>query len=147
MVTIRPFQSEDLDQCADLYVRVFAESPWSEEWAVEEARRHLERSTQTPGFLGLVAMDGERIVGVVTSTCRSHAAGNFAMLDDMFVDHMLRSQGIGLQLLDEMKQRLKAQGCIAVGLFTQATSRAADFYRKHGFQEEPNLRFMLLGLD
>lgn len=146
MVTIRPFQTEDLDQCAELYVRVFAEPPWSEVWRTEEARHHLDHTVQTPGFVGMVALEGERIIGVITGSCRTNAAGSFALLDDMFVDHPMRNQGIGHRLMDEMKQHLKANGCIAVGLFTQHTSRAAGFYRQYGFQEHPDLRFMLLGL-
>jgi aminoglycoside 6'-N-acetyltransferase I len=146
MMTIRPFQSGDLEECAQLYVRVFAEPPWSEEWTPQDARRHLEQTFQTPGFVGLVAEEGGRIVGVVTGTSRCGATGDYTLLDDMFIDHTLRGQGIGRKLMDELKQRLAADGIIAMALFTQSTSHAADFYRTYGFEEDPNLRFMLLGL-
>ncbi len=146
MVTIRPFEAGDLDRCTDLYVRVFAEPPWSEEWLPQDARRHLEQTLKTPGFVGLVAEEGERVVGVVTGTSRCGATGDYALLDDMFVDHDLRGQGIGRRLMDELKRRLAQQGVIAVALFAQATSHAADFYRAYGFLEDPDLRFMLLGL-
>ena len=147
MVSIRPFKPEDLDPCADLYVRVFAEPPWGEEWRAEEARDHLAHTVGTPGFVGLVAVDeNERIVGMVTGSCRAHAAGNFALLDDMFVDVPLRHHGIGRRLMDELKQQLKTSGCLAIGLLTQRTSQAAEFYRLYGFQEDADVRFMLLGL-
>jgi GNAT superfamily N-acetyltransferase len=146
MVTTRPFLPGDLEECAQLYVRVFAEPPWSEEWTPQDARRHLEQTHQTPGFVGLVALDGDQIVGVITGTSRCGATGDYVLLDDMFVDHERRGQGIGRQLMDELKQRLAQQGVIAVALFTQSTSRAAAFYRTYGFQEDPNLRFMLIGL-
>ncbi|HEX6819429.1 MAG TPA: GNAT family N-acetyltransferase [Ktedonobacterales bacterium] len=146
MVTIRPFEPDDLDACAELYVRVFAEPPWNEEWQPAEAREHLRHTVKTPGFVGMVAVDGDRVVGMVTGSCRSHAAGHFAMLDDMFVDVPLRGQGIGQRLMDELKGHLKATDCIAVGLLTQRTSRAAAFYRRYGFVEDPSVRFMLLDL-
>lgn len=147
MVSIRPFKPEDLDACADLYVRVFAEPPWNEVWRPEEARDHLAHTVGTPGFVGLVAVDeNERIVGMVTGSCRTNAAGRFALLDDMFVDVPLRSQGIGHRLMDELKQQLKSNGCLGVGLLAQRTSRAAEFYRRYGFQEDPDVRFMLLSL-
>jgi GNAT superfamily N-acetyltransferase len=146
MVTIRPFQSGDLDECAQLYVRVFAEPPWTEVWTLEDARKHLEQTVTTPGFVGLIAEEGGRITGVVTGTSRCGATGDYALLDDMFVDHERRGQGIGRQLLDELKRRLVNEGVIAIALFTQASSRAAAFYRTYGFQEDHDLRFMLLGL-
>jgi aminoglycoside 6'-N-acetyltransferase I len=146
MLSIRPFEANDLDECTTLYVAVFAEPPWNEEWTPADARRHLEQTFKTPGFVGLVAQEGGRIVGVVTGVSRCGATGDYVLLDDMFVDHTLRGQGIGRQLMEELKQRLAQQGVIALALFTQATSHAADFYRRYGFEEDPNLRFMLLGL-
>ncbi len=146
MQSIRPFEAGDLDECTTLYVSVFAEPPWNEEWTPADARRHLEQTFKTPGFVGLVALEGERIVGVVTGVSRCGATGDYVLLDDMFVDHTLRGQGIGRRLMQELKQRLTQQGVIALALFTQATSHAADFYRSYGFEEDPNLRFMLLGL-
>jgi ribosomal protein S18 acetylase RimI-like enzyme len=147
MVSIRPFKPEDLDACADLYVRVFAEPPWSEDWRPAEARDHLSHTIGTPGFVGLVAVDeSARIVGMVTGSCRANAAGSFALLDDMFVDVPVRNQGIGRRLMDEVKRQLKSSGCVAVGLLTHRTSQAAAFYRRYGFQEDSDVRFMLLGL-
>lgn len=146
MVTIRPFEAGDLDRCADLYVRVFAEPPWNEAWTLADARRHLEQTLTTPGFVGLIAEDGGRIAGVLTGTTRCGATGDYGLLDDMFVDPELRGRGIGRQLMDELKQQLAQRKVIAIALFTQGNSRAAGFYRTYGFQEDPNLRFMLLGL-
>jgi aminoglycoside 6'-N-acetyltransferase I len=146
LVTIRPFEPEDLEECAQLYVRVFAEPPWQEEWSPADARRHLEQTLKTPGFVGLVAHEGDRIVGVVTGVSRCGATGDYFLFDDMFIDHNRRGQGIGRQLMDALKRRLAADGVIALTLFTQATSRAAAFYRGYGFEEDPNLRFMLFGL-
>jgi aminoglycoside 6'-N-acetyltransferase I len=146
MLSIRPFEAGDLDECTALYVSVFAEPPWNEEWTPADARRHLEQTCKTPGFVGLVALDGGHIVGVVTGVSRCGATGDYVLLDDMFVDHTVRGQGIGRRLIEELKQRVARQGAIALALFTQATSHAADFYRRYGFEEDPNLRFMLLGL-
>jgi GNAT superfamily N-acetyltransferase len=146
MVTIRSFESADLEECAQLYVRVFAEPPWLEEWTPEHARRHLDQTLKTPGFRGLVAQEGDRIVGVVTGVARCGATGDYFLFDDMFIEPGRRGQGIGRHLMDTLKRRLVAEGVIALTLFTQGTSRAAEFYRRYGFEEDPNLHFMLLGL-
>jgi GNAT superfamily N-acetyltransferase len=146
MVTIRPYQSGDLEPCAALYVTVFAEPPWNEEWTVEDAKAHLVQTITTPSFEGLVAVEGERIVGVLTGNRKCTAAGDALMLDDMYVESGMRGQGLGRRMLDELKARLAGQ-VIAFCLFTQRTSRAADFYRDYGFIEDDTLRFMLLSVD
>jgi aminoglycoside 6'-N-acetyltransferase I len=146
MATIRPFQPEDIDQCAALYVRVFGEPPWNEVWRIEDARRHLQQAIDTPGFEGLVAVDGARVVGVVTGNRKCTAAGEALLLDDMYVDGGARGQGLGKQMMDELKRRLAGR-VSAFALFTQRDSRAAEFYRKYGFLEDSNLRFMLLGIE
>jgi len=147
MATIRPFQPGDLEPSAELYVAVFAEPPWNEQWAIPDARAHLVQTIATPGFEGLVALEGERIVGVLTGNRKCTATGDSFMLDDMYVDGEHRGQGLGRRMLDELKRHLAGTGVIALGLFAQRTSRAAKFYRDYGFLEDDSLRFMLLGVD
>src|SRR5262249_20827698 len=106
MVTIRPFQQQDLDQCAALYVRVFGETPWNEEWTLDDARKHLQQAIDTPGFEALVAVNGDRIVGVVTGNRKCTSAGEALLLDDMYLDTDVRGQGLGTQMMDELKRRL-----------------------------------------
>jgi GNAT superfamily N-acetyltransferase len=144
-ITIRPFEQGDLDKCAELYVRVFSEPPWGEEWTLDHALAHLRQTMTTPGFEGLVAIEGESIVGVLTGNRKCTAAGDALLLDDMYVDSTRRGQGIGTRLMEALKARL-AGSVTALALFTQRTSRAADFYRSYGFVEDPDLRFMLFGL-
>lgn len=74
----------------------------------------------------VVALDGERIVGLSATT----AAYGVVWLDQLYVDPCEIGRGIGTLLLDEAIER--AQTAVQLYTFAQNT-RARAFYERHGF--------------
>jgi aminoglycoside 6'-N-acetyltransferase I len=147
MVTVRDYQPDDLDACVALYIRVFGEPPWEEVWDPADARVHLEQILLTPGSLGMVALDDGQISGMLLGVEKRTATGGAFIVDDVFVEGAKQRQRVGSELMTALKERLRAGGVPTIGLFTSWTAPASEFYRKQGFVEIPQLRFLRCDLD
>src|SRR5215831_6899299 len=147
MVTVRDYLPSDLDECVALYIRVFSEPPWEEEWDPVDARAHLEQILLTPGSLGLVALEDGQIMGMLLGVEKHTSTGGAFIVDDVFVEGAKQRHRVGSELMNTLKERLRARGVTTLGLFTSWTAPASEFYRKHGFVEIPQLRFLRCDLD
>src|SRR5262249_37710490 len=147
MVTVRDYQPGDLDECVALYIRVFGEPPWEEQWDSADARAHLEQIILTPGALGLVALEDGRITGMLLGVEKRTSTGGAFIVDDVFVEWAKQRHRVGSELMNALKERLRARTVPTIGLFTSWTAPASEFYRKQGFIEIPQLRFLRCDLD
>jgi ribosomal protein S18 acetylase RimI-like enzyme len=147
MVTVRDYQPDDLDECVALYIRVFSEPPWEEAWDPPDARAHLEQILLTPGSLGLVALEDGQIIGMLLGVEKRTSTGGAFIVDDVFVEGTKQRHRIGSELMTALKGSLRARGVPTIGLFTSWTAPASEFYRKQGFVEIPQLRFLRYDLD
>ena len=50
--TIAPMTAEHLEQCIELYMKVFNRDPWNESWTYETAKERLTDLLYTPKFTG-----------------------------------------------------------------------------------------------
>ena len=80
--------------------------------------------------LTITAWKGERLVGIARSVTDFHYC---CYLSDLAVDESYQRQGIGKQLLREMRQQLKP-GCKIILLSAPA---AVDYYPHLGFERHP----------
>lgn len=69
---------------------------------------------------------------VVGFTCANHQTG---LIWALFMDAAHEARGIGRALLDEALIGLKAAGLVQAHLSTGADTRAARFYRAHGWRD------------
>lgn len=98
-------------------------------------RRPVDRPDMFSGMLGnasliVTAWSGEKLVGI------SRTLTDFtyvAYLADLAVDVDFQRQGIGKQLVEETRRRLKPE-CMIVLL---AAPKANEYYQKLGFEHNP----------
>ncbi|WP_339237409.1 hypothetical protein [Oceanobacillus sp. FSL W7-1281] len=62
---------EDLLPCSKLFLTVFNAEPWKDEWTLERARQYLSDFYPTPGFLGVLAVENEEIIGFIFGARRA----------------------------------------------------------------------------
>jgi len=140
---IRAYKPTDLGRCVKLFVKVFSQPPWEDQWPSEErAGEYLSDIVGTPGFEGYVAYEGRRILGL----CFGHRvrwwAGDEFYLDELCVDSDVQRQGIGTELMNHLWRRLARQGIQVVVLLTQRNTLAEAFYARQGFLISPRTVFM-----
>jgi GNAT superfamily N-acetyltransferase len=82
----------------------------------------------------LIATDGDRVQGLaVWRTAENTADGHFVYIDDLVVDDLQRSTGVGRALFREIETRARALGCHKPTLDSGTQrQRAHSFYFREG---------------
>ena len=76
MLEVREFRKEDIDECTDLFLRVFNREPWNDEWeSFDSAKEYLAEFIQNPSFQGFIASENGGIIGVCFGHQRSYWQG------------------------------------------------------------------------
>ncbi|MDO8869275.1 MAG: GNAT family N-acetyltransferase [Methanobacteriaceae archaeon] len=131
---IRKFNPRDLDNCTELFKKVFSSAPWYDDWnSLEQAQNYLSELIRNPAFEGFVACEGSNVVAVCLGHNRSWWNGQEFFVDEFFVENEMQGNGIGTKLLDEVSNYLICQNYIRLTLLTNKEIPAEAFYLKNGF--------------
>jgi ribosomal protein S18 acetylase RimI-like enzyme len=145
---LRKYRPTDLDRCVQLFIRVFAQPPWEDEWPSEErAKAYLGDIVAAPGFRGFVAYEGRQILGMCFGHIVHWWAGDEYYLDEFCVDLDVQRSGIGTALVGYAEEQMVQEGVHLVVLLTERGTLAEDFYAKNGFATNIKLAFMYHRLD
>ncbi|WP_432547731.1 GNAT family N-acetyltransferase [Kineococcus sp. SYSU DK004] len=126
------FAPEDLQDAAELFVRVFTGAPWNEPWRLDAARQRLADVLATPGAAGTCLREAGALVGFALGHVeRSHSARHF-LLKEMCVDAGRQRRGHGRALLTALVEGL--DDVEEVYLVTASTGTARLFYESTGFR-------------
>ncbi len=66
---IRTITSEDLRDCARLFVRVFSEWPYEESWSVTQAHHYLSRFWKFDPAHCLLVLEEDDVIGAMFGYC------------------------------------------------------------------------------
>ena len=148
MVKTRPFKPTDLDRCVHLFVKVFSQEPWQDQWpSLERAEEYLSDIVGTSGFKGFIAYEGRKILGLCLGHTVRWWAGDEFYIDEFCIDSSVQSSGIGTQLLDYARERLLKDKIQFIVLLTERNTFAERFYAKQGFDTSDKAIFMYCRLD
>ncbi|KKI90528.1 GCN5 family acetyltransferase [Bacillus sp. SA1-12] len=136
------FEDKDLLTCTNTFIHVFNQEPWNDEWEKETAKNYLLDFTNTPGFKGIVAVDGEEMIGFIFGTCKHWWRGDEFFINEMCVRVEEQNTGIGSKLMKFLIEELESDGVRTISLLTDRGIPAEDFYKKHGFSEFERLMFL-----
>lgn len=64
-INIRAIAQQDLQTISKLYVSVFSNPPWNEDWEFTWAYERLNWVFQSQGFAGYIALKGEETLGAI----------------------------------------------------------------------------------
>ncbi len=139
---IRPFTPGDLDGAITLYVGVFNAEPWNDRWTIETARKRLAETFDTPGFLGVVAVENAEPIGFVAGYREQWFTGGHYYLKEMCVRTDRQRAGIGTRLIEHLERRLRDLDVERVYLLTARGGPAETFYAKRGYWASPKMIVM-----
>ncbi|ETP70386.1 GNAT family N-acetyltransferase [Planomicrobium chinense] len=140
-------EESDLLRCTDVFIEVFNREPWNDEWEPEKAKQYLLDFYHTPGFLGLVAQEGEEVIGFLFGVHRVWWSGDEFFVHEMCVNSNLQNKGIGKALMDRLLEELEARSITHLSLLTDRGIPAEVFYKKNGFTEVERLVFLSRGVN
>ena len=135
------FQETDLVKCTETFIKVFNDEPWNDEWTIPKAHKYLLDFYQTPGFLGVIAIENEEVIGFIMGVQRKWWSGDEFYIHEMCVDSEHQNRGIGKALLDYLINSLENK-ISNITLLTDRGIPAEAFYKKNGFEEIERLVFL-----
>jgi ribosomal protein S18 acetylase RimI-like enzyme len=141
-VKIEPFKIDHLNDCAELYRFVFNGEPWNDEWTLETAQKRLLEMIDTPGFVGFIGKDQDKIIGLIMGYNEQSDTEVEFYLKEMCVHPDYQQSGYGSQLLSHLKQALMAMGVYRIYLLTLKGGSTEAFYRKNGFRSSSEMILM-----
>lgn len=125
---IRPFTMEDYPAVYALWQEAGPGVRLRPSDSAPEVAKKLERDPD----IFLVAEAEGRIVGVIMGAWD----GRRGWLHHLAVAEAYRGQGIGVALVREVEERLRAKGCLKVNLLVRAENVAARrLYERLGYEE------------
>jgi N-acetylglutamate synthase-like GNAT family acetyltransferase len=140
---LQPIELIHLIECADLFISVFSAPPWNETWSQEIALMRLKDCYDTPGSYGIVAISDDKVFGFAIGYAEVWYEDKHFYLKEMCVRSTNQRSGIGMSIIDVLRQDLVSKGVSTIYLLTARNSPAEDFYQKCGFSNHPKMTMML----
>ena len=140
VMSIRKIREDDVLQLSELFVSVFNEPPWSQDWKKEWAYERLSIIFKSYRFYGCLAEVDDRPVAAILSRLSSFKGELELEIMENFVVREEQRKGVGASLLNELKSSARADGIRCFVLQTGRDTFAKNFYMKYGFRaHEDNL--------
>ncbi len=141
---IRPATSRDVDALAQLMVAHarYEQSIIEEEGLASRFEKHLANPDQ--GLRCLVVEQNEQLVGYTTfiKQFSTWDAGFYIYLDCLYLDESTRSQGIGQELMEQIRAYASIEGCRQIQWQTpDFNTGAIKFYKRLGARAKSKERF------
>ena len=135
-VRVIEFAPAMIDECTDLFLKVFTQEPWNDQWdSCQDAKKYLESHYAFNSFLGYVAVFDHRIIGASFGFIKPWQRGLEYYINEFFIDSEIQRKGIGTLLLEQIKESIKDKNMNAIILTTEKTFPSYAFYIKNGFKE------------
>ena len=139
---IKPFSICDFDKCCDLFIKVFNEPPWNDNWTVETAKKRLKEFTDNKRFLGYTLWEDDMLIGAVFCHMKTHFSGDEIFIEELFVSQDYQRKGHGKALMNAVEQYAKENSFVSITLLTGTDSPAFEFYKNSGYEHLNSLAFM-----
>ncbi len=130
---IEEFNRNHLDECSHLIVSTFNAEPWNESWTLDSAKKTLNQTVETPGFMGFVSLDDE-ISAFATGCCEQDDKQEIFYLEILCVKPDMQGRGVGSRLLEHLKDELGNRGVNTIYPITHKGTPAESFYKKNGYR-------------
>ncbi|MDJ0703878.1 MAG: GNAT family N-acetyltransferase [Leptolyngbyaceae cyanobacterium MO_188.B28] len=140
---LQPIEYQHLNECANLFISVFSNSPWNETWTQEAALERLEDCYNTPGSYGIVAIVEDTVCGFAIGHAERWYQDKHFFLREMCVQSTKQRNGIGSKIIDLLQRSLVSERVSVIYLLTMRDSPAEAFYEKCGFLKNSKMIVML----
>lgn len=131
-----------LKECSLIYIDTFNEEPWHDNWDEVSSYNRLDEIYRTPGFIGLVVIENEKVLGAIFGNLETWFEGYMYNLKEMFVEKSSKGNGLGSILFSHLEEALKNHKVTSISLFTSKGDLTEKFYLKNGCETEDDMIMM-----
>lgn len=133
---IEYLQKEQIKAAANLYISVFSQAPWNEEYeSFEQVERLIKNFMAETCFLNFVALENGELVGLCLGLKKPWINGIEYYIDEFCIKTDLQGRGIGSHFLAEIEAEILKLGLDGMMLNTEKGVPAEHFYLKNGFHQ------------
>lgn len=129
---IRQFKKEDLEDAADLYMKIFNLPPWNETWTLQKACSRIGAICSMKGFYGLV-YDENGITAFILGHREHYSESAIFVIDEIGVSPNKRREGTASLLMDSLVEYLSGIDVTEVCLTTIRDESLMAFYGSNRF--------------
>ncbi|WP_080146428.1 GNAT family N-acetyltransferase [Marinilactibacillus piezotolerans] len=137
----RQITSERYASYVQLFMSVFNQPPWNDQWTKEKAALYLKDIFNTPGFIGVEALKNNQPVAVVIGNHKHWWSGDEFFIQEMFVSKAEQGKGIGKELFKYLTVLLEERNISNLSLLTDKGIDAEYFYKANGMKQIERLIF------
>jgi ribosomal protein S18 acetylase RimI-like enzyme len=148
-VVIREIKRDEVVKAAQMVARLkrlngeFDPLLKTTETLEEEARKVIEKSTSSSSSVVLVALTGDKVVGVVKAEIKDrmfYEPRKEGAIDEFYILPEFRRGSLGRDLLSSISEKLKGKGAeLITAEFPSQNEIAKSFYVKLGFRSLTNV--------
>lgn len=131
-----------LKECSLIYIDTFNEEPWNDNWTEVSSYIRLDEIYRTPGFIGLMVIENESVLGAVFGNLETWFEGYMYNLKEMFIKKSEKGKGVGSMLFKHLEDELKNHEVTSISLFTSKGDFTEKFYLKNGCVTEDDMIMM-----
>ncbi|MBC1458392.1 GNAT family N-acetyltransferase [Listeria newyorkensis] len=133
------WDNQYLEETIQLYIDVFSAEPWNDVLTYEEIKLYLDRILAMNTFEGYLALDDtDAVIAASLGFIRPWFRGIQYHLDSFYIARTHQSKGLGGAFLDFVKNDLAQKNIPSIALDTEIGYPSDQFYRKHGFSNNPD---------
>ena len=126
--------SIDTDTIEELFLRVFTQAPWNDDWSdTRQLRAYLFDITGNPNSLSMGLFEAGELVGISLGTVIHWCTGTEYFIREFCVSTKLQNRGFGSFFLAGIERYLLSKSITQIILSTDRDTQAFSFYRKNGF--------------
>ena len=127
-MNIRVLTKDDIEKCAQLYIRSYNRPPWNYNWSYEKAVKYLTEYIERSRFVGFVLCDGDEFAGATLGHSKTWWTNDLLYVDELFISPDKQRLGYGQMLLDHAEKYAKEQGFDVITLITNKYMPSMKFY-------------------
>lgn len=139
---IREIAEADLGRISQLYVSVFNNPPWNEDWKYNWAYDRLNWIYRSQGFIGLINLEDDEINGAILGRFVPFKGRRGFEIVGFLVDTKCQNKGIGTELLTQLESNLKQNEYDFILLLTAKNTSVESFYLNRNYQRDDRLSLL-----
>jgi len=124
-----------LNELLNLFIDVYNNPPWNDQWVVERAKVYLMAFMADPSFIGYSAYHNRQLIGACFGTIKHWWKGDEYYIHEIFIDRSSQRQGIGSSFIDNIQKDLQQKDIRTISLLTDKGTPADKFYNSNGFKD------------